>query len=217
MTADTLLAAKPRRSRGRPKLEETADIDSFLLSVALREFVRHGYGGTSMRQIVKVAGISRTTLALRYPSKEELFRAIMTQQIDLLSAQTALRSEAGPLDLEAGLKSYARRTLDISLKGDLLDVNRLIYSEAHRFPELGAAAAERSAVGVAQIADFIRDCAVKDAVACRDPEGVAEAFILMLRGWYVNVMLTNRDVSEATRDLWVDRAVHTLLSARAEW
>lgn len=217
MAAGEKVDVMPQRSPGRPKLEEVAELESRLLDVALREFLAHGYGGTSMRRIVGAAHISKTTLYSRFPSKEQLFRAIMRQQIDRLSAATSLKSKGGLLGLEQGLRSYANRMLEVSLEGDLLQINRLIYSESHRFPELGAAAAERTQMGVQQIACFIGECAELDGIPCRDPEGVAEAFIFMLRGWYVNVALTSVKVPAAVVDRWVDRAVHALISARADW
>lgn len=217
MTKTLKAADGHRRTRGRPKRGDGALIESNLLDVALREFVAHGYGGTSMRQIVKVANISRTTLYARFASKEALFRAIMRQQIERLSVSTILNPADGPPHLEAGLKAYANRTLAISFEGDLLAVNRLIYSESHRFSELGAAAAERTQIGIAHIAGFIRHCADVDKIPCRDATAVAEAFILMLRGWYVNVMLTNRAVPAAERKRWVERVVHLMLSGREAW
>lgn len=209
--------SRVRRSRGRPRTEDAVVIEGRLLDVALREFLQHGYGSTSMTRIVQAAGVSKTTLYSRYPSKEDLFRAIIYEQIDRLSPSTSLRSETGPLDLEQGLMSYANHMLKLNLQGDLLGVNRLIYSESHRFPELGKAASERTALGIRRISAFIRECAVTDGIPCKDPNAVAEAFILMIRGWYVNVMLTNREVSSARRENWVRRAVHTLLSARKDW
>lgn len=217
MASQQVDAMKPRRSRGRPTLEDVAKLENRLLAVALSEFVAHGYGGTSMRRIVKAAEISKTTLYSRFSSKEQLFRAIVRQQIDNFAAATSLRSDDGPLDLERGLTTYANRTLEISLKGDLLLVNRLIYSEALRFPELGAAAAERTQEGIRQIAEFIRERAVADGIPCSNPESIAEAFIHMLRGWYVNVMLGNGKTPAAQRKFWVDRAVHALISSRREW
>jgi TetR/AcrR family transcriptional repressor of mexJK operon len=208
---------RPKRARGRPKLEDVAGIESKLLDVALKEFVKHGYGATSMTRIVTAAKVSKTTLYSRFSSKEDLFRAIMHQQIDRIGANAALKPASGRPDLAHGLQSYANRMLELSLKGSLLEVNRLVYSESHRFPELGAAAAERTEVGINQIADFIEECASADALPCRDPRAVAEAFIHMLRGWYVNVMLTNRKVSPDTREQWVKRAVHALLCSRGEW
>jgi len=215
-TAQTKI--KPKLpSRGRPTLEDTAAIEQKLLSVALNEFLQHGYGGSSLARIVQVARISKTTLYSRYPSKEDLFRAIIYAQIELMSPSTSLKSDTGPLDLEQGLNSYANHTLETSLQGDMLGVNRLIYSESHRFPELGAAAAERTALGIKRISSFIRECAVKDGIACKDPDTVAEVFILTIRGWYINVLLTNRDVTAKQCAHWVKRAVHTLLAARKDW
>jgi AcrR family transcriptional regulator len=208
---------EPGRSRGRPKLEDVAAIERRLLAIALKEFTAHGYGGTSMARIVKAAGVSKTTLYSRFSSKEELFRAIMHDQIDRLAASTLLRPDAGPPNLEAGLKTYASRALEFSMRGEMLEVNRLIYSEAHRFPELGAAASEATELGIAQISGFIAQCAAADGLRCRNPRAVAEAFIFLLRGWYAAVMLTNRSVSRAVREQWVEGAVNTLVSARKDW
>jgi AcrR family transcriptional regulator len=206
-----------RRARGRPRLDDVAAIDRKLLAVALRQFISKGYGATSMSSIAVAAHVSKTTLYARYTSKEQMFHAITRQQIDRFSTAAALRSDVAPLDLERGLKSYAQRTLEVGLKGDILEINRLIFGEANRFPELAAAAAERTRLGIEQIAQFIRECAVRDGIACRDPDAIAEVFILTLRGWYLNVMLANDKVPEPVRERFVECAVHALISARKDW
>jgi AcrR family transcriptional regulator len=221
MSGGMMLLAKEaplpgRRPRGRPKLKDVALIESRLLDVALQEFLAEGYGGTSLSRIVKAAGISKTTLYARFASKDVLFRAIVNCQIERLSAVTALRAR-GPLKLSEGLNAYGNRTLQISLEGDLLEVNRLIYSESARFPELGKAAAERSEHGIADVAAFIADCAEADGVPCRDPHAVAMGFIFMLRGWYVDLLLGARPVSVRERQRWVKTAVDTLIAGRAQW
>ncbi len=214
---DTQTKAEGRRKRGRPRLDKAELIESELLRGALREFLRHGYGGTSIAQIVKSLGISKTTLYSRYPSKAELFQAIIFQQIEALSVETSLQSHGAQLGLEEGLHTYAVHTLELSFKGDLLQINRLICSESHRFAELGIAAAERTEHGIRHIATFIAERAVQDGIPCRDPAGIAAAFIYMLRGWYVNVMLTNEPVSKAAIRRFANQAVRTLLASRAEW
>lgn len=170
-----------------------------------------------MLRIVKAAGISKTTLYARYATKEELFRAIMQRQIERLDVSTSLLPYANSPDLKRGLISYANRALEISFEGDLLEVNRLIYSEAQRFPELGSTAAARAEVGIKQIAAFIRRCADAGGAQCANPERAAEAFVFMLRGWYVNIMLTGRNVSRPQRERWVENAVHVLLSDWGRW
>lgn len=206
-----------RASPGRPRLEDAAFIENKLLGIALSEFLQHGYGGTSMAKIVQIAGVSKTTLYSRFPSKEDLFRAIVYQQIEYLAPSASLKSDSGSLELEQGLNSYANHMLETSLQGDLLGVNRLIYSESHRFPELGAAVAERTALGIKRISAFIRECALKDGISCKDPDAVAEVFILTIRGWYINNILTNREITSRQRQSWVKRAVHTLTAAREDW
>jgi TetR/AcrR family transcriptional repressor of mexJK operon len=205
------------RPRGRPTLDESKDIGSELLDGALREFLKTGYGGTSMTQIVRVLGISKTTLYSRYPSKADLFHAIILRQITKAAAATSLTIQGSTLQLGSGLRAYGNRTLEISLSGDLLEVNRLIYSESQRFPELGKAAIERTQTGIRQIAEFIAQAAERDGIPVRDPEGVASAFIFMLRGWYVSLMPTGEPVSTAMREAWVESAVHALISGRDEW
>lgn len=217
MTAGQTIKATSGRSRGRPKQDDVALIESELLAIALKEFLQHGYGGASMSRVVKAAGVSKTTLYSRFPSKEALFRAIMYLHIDTLPAAMSLGTATGLPDLETGLKFYANHVLGVSFKGDLLEVNRLIYSEARRFPELGRAAAERSQLGITQITDFICKCAIRDGIPCKDPAAVAEAFIFMMRGWYIDVMITKRKLSAAVREQWVERAVRVLISDRHQW
>jgi TetR/AcrR family transcriptional repressor of mexJK operon len=206
----------PRRSRGRPSIEGVAEIDGEILHVALEQFIAHGYG-VSMSQIVKAAGISKNTMYSRFSSKEDLFRALIQRQISRVAETLPFGSPEAYYDLERGLRNYANRTLEVSLERDFVEVNRLIYSEARRFPELGAAAAERNAVGVAQLSDFIRARADKDQIPCRDPRTVAEVLILTMRGWYLNAMLLETKPSTNVRKQWIARAIGVILSSRQDW
>lgn len=209
--------AKPRKAPGRPKLKEALAIEEWLLSVALREFVKCGYGEASMTQIAKAAGASKTTLYSRYPTKERLFRAIIRQQIARLDVADVLRPGGKLPSLAEGLKAYANQMLELSQAGDILDVNRLIFSESSRFPELGAAAIDRTALGIERIAGFIRERALKDGILCKNPHCVAELFIFAIRGWYLSVMLNKRRVTRAERERWVECSVSTLLAGRTGW
>lgn len=204
------------RQRGRPRVEDTAEIDNALLAAALREFVENGYEGASMRSIAKAANVARTTLQLRYASKDALFQAIMAQQIERMSADTSLRFE-GPPDLRKGLAAYADRALTYSLEGDYLEVNRLIYGSASRFPAVAAAAMNSTRVGIAQIGEFIARCAEADGIPCRNPRVPAKCFILMIRGWYGYAIVDERAVTKRERNRWIDEMVDTLMAGRANW
>ena len=207
----------PPRPRGRPRTEDVSALESQLIEAARQTFVANGYGATSIAAVARVARVSKNTVYARFPSKADLFRAIIDDQV----AKTALggEGEARQRDksLEGILRRYAEHMLRASLSGEILQVNRLIYSEAGRFPELGEAAYARMRVGIGQVADHIRDFARRDEVPCRDPDSAAELFIMTLRGWYGAVMLTSHDVSGREIREVVDRTLRLFMASRPSW
>lgn len=215
--ANIAIAIHPPRPRGRPKAADVSELETRLILVARQSFFAHGYGATSIAAIARAARVSKHTLYARFASKAELFRAIMDEQIT--ATGVALNQDGGQRDksLEAMLRRYAEEMLRASLGGEILQVNRLIYSESARFPELGEAASARMRIGVQQVAAEIRRFAVSEEVPCRDPEAAAEMFILLLRGWYSDVMLMNRNVAGPEIRETVDGFVRLFLAGRASW
>jgi TetR/AcrR family transcriptional regulator len=53
-----------------------------LLQAALRSFARRGYAGTSVRQIVQEAGVTKPSLYYYFPDKARLFQAIVDRAHD---------------------------------------------------------------------------------------------------------------------------------------
>lgn len=204
------------RPRGRPRPEDIEALETKILDAALVEFLEQGYGDAAMARIAKKVGGSKTTLYSRYPSKEDLFRAIIFDQINRASPEAALKSETGPLELQQGLKSFANLMLKHSLQPMQRSINKLMYAESYRFPELGEASAERSNLGIARITDFIKKSASK-ARPFKNPEAVAEAFIFMIRGWYIHQLLTNKPISDTEREEWVEQAINTLITSQDNW
>lgn len=219
MSAKAQLAVQthPPRPRGRPKAEDINELEARLISVARETFVANGYGATSFAAIARAARVSRNTLYARFPTKADLFRAIIDQQIANTDFGGLRDSRQRDKSLEATLRRYAEHQLRASLSKEVVQLNRLIYSECSRFPELGAAASARMQVGVLQVAEYVRDFAERDGVPCRDPEGVGGIFIVALKGWYSDVTLTNRDVSgREIRDV-VDTILRIFIDGRTSW
>src|SRR6059058_694743 len=77
-------AKRERRKEARPQE---------LLDAALALFVEKGFVATRSEEVAARAGVSKGTLYLYYPSKEELLKAVIRQQ---LSSQIA----AGALEVE---------------------------------------------------------------------------------------------------------------------
>jgi AcrR family transcriptional regulator len=206
----------PPRPRGRPRAEEREARESELIGVARRCFIANGYGATSMAEVARAARVSKRTLYARFPSKADLFRAILDAQIQQTGGGVPLRGPK-PRTLEATLCIYAERTLQESLSSEILQLNRLIYSEAGRFPELGDAAWARGQVGVRQVAEHIREHALKDGVPTRDPEAAAALFIDILRGRYSGMMLRSQPVTTAEITAWTREMVQLFLASRPSW
>ena len=52
-----------------------------LLAAALELFVEKGYAATRVEEVAKLAGVSKGTLFLYFASKEELFKAVVRENI----------------------------------------------------------------------------------------------------------------------------------------
>jgi AcrR family transcriptional regulator len=76
-----------------------------MLDAALEEFVEHGYRGTSMEAIADAAGVSKPVVYECYPSKEQLFRALLEREEQRLGEAVAASLPSDPSfeDVEAVL------------------------------------------------------------------------------------------------------------------
>lgn len=205
-----------RRARGRPKAEDLAELEIRLVRVARQFFLDKGYGATSMNEIAKAARVSKGTLYARFPSKADLFRGIIDEQLQSMGGRVVLVG-AKPKNLEAMLRLYAVNSLRESLHTDVLRLNRLIYSEAIRFPELGDAAWARTRAGVRHVSDIIREYADLESIPCKRPEAAAETFTTILRGMYGDLMLRGRIASEAEIRSATRSILAIFLAGRKDW
>lgn len=105
-----------------------------ILAIARRHFQEFGYGGTTMSAIAAELGGSKGTLWAYFPSKEELFTAVLDSWIE----QYAPMREPKPgEDLRTTLVAYCADFLTIMLSPEVTALYRLVIAEAQRFPELG--------------------------------------------------------------------------------
>lgn len=109
-----------------------------LLEAALALFVEKGFAATRVEEVAKHAGVSKGTLFLYFASKEELFKAVVRENI---SGHLA--------EWNAGFDSFEGSTADMlricmnawwerlgSTKAS--GITKLMMSEARNFPELAA-------------------------------------------------------------------------------
>lgn len=121
------------RPRWRRRKE---DRPAEIIAAALESFAERGFAATRLDDIAVRAGVTRGTLYLYFPSKEELFKAVVRQSIVpvLARIEATIADYDGPTaDLLANLiLSFP----DAVLGSRISAIPKLVISEARTFPEI---------------------------------------------------------------------------------
>jgi TetR/AcrR family transcriptional repressor of mexJK operon len=153
-----------------------------ILAAAWQSFLARGFGAVSMDAIAREAGASKATVYAYFASKEELFGAVIAREGERYFRGFSA-GELDPCAVEASLAEIARRFLDLVLSPEAIAINRIIISEASRFPQLGGvfwrAGPERTRV---QIEAFLSRAVAAGTLAVADIRVAAEQFVALLRG-----------------------------------
>lgn len=128
-TCAKVQAKRERRKEARP---------GELLAAALELFVEKGYAATRSEEVARRAGVSKGTLFLYFASKEELFKAVVRENIAgrfaewnaELEAYTGSTAEM----LHYAMMMWWQRVGNTPAAG----ITKLMMSEASNFPELAA-------------------------------------------------------------------------------
>jgi AcrR family transcriptional regulator len=121
--------AGPRQRRKEARPQE-------LLEAALALFVEKGYTATRTEEVARRAGVSKGTLYLYYPSKEELFKAVVRHNLSSLIAEgeelasqfTGSSSEL----LSLLMHTWWQRIGSTPAAG----IHKIVLAEVRNFPEL---------------------------------------------------------------------------------
>jgi AcrR family transcriptional regulator len=71
--------APKRRERKRAHQQRAIDTRNQLIAAAAKGFAKHGFEGVSTRMISKAAGVQHTLITYHFGTKEDLWRAVMTE------------------------------------------------------------------------------------------------------------------------------------------
>jgi AcrR family transcriptional regulator len=123
-------SAAPRQRRKEARPQE-------LLDAALELFGEKGYAATRTDDVAERAGVSKGTLYLYYPSKEELLKAVISQRLSVEIAAVAafVDQYEGPtatLFTEV-LTAWWQNVFDSPTSA----IFKIVITEVRNFPELG--------------------------------------------------------------------------------
>lgn len=127
--ADDPHARRERRKEARP---------GELLDAALDLFVEKGFAATRSEEVAARAGVSKGTLFLYFPSKEELFKAVVRENISGRFREWNDEFEAFDGDSADMLRYCMKVWWDRLGAGRASGITKLVISEARNFPDIAA-------------------------------------------------------------------------------
>ncbi|PWC53051.1 TetR family transcriptional regulator [Azospirillum sp. TSH7] len=109
-----------------------------IVAAAMDVFAERGFAAARLEEVASRAGVSKGTLYLYFPSKDELFKAVIRAAIlpNLQQAEALVAAAGGPCFpvLERLLRMVAR----LIATTRMAVIPRLVIAEAGNFPELAA-------------------------------------------------------------------------------
>lgn len=177
-------------------------------------FLELGYEGASTDEIVRRAGVSKGTVYAYFPTKQDLFAAIIREECEHQAKSILGTIDTGkPIDqlLRALAKSFVSRFLG---KPFIQDMFRLAMAEAKRFPGLARTFYESGPeTGKQRIAALLDDCVARGEIEIDDTRIAAVQFEHLCKAEFFNKVLfgVERSFSEEQIDRFVDRAVTSFL------
>jgi AcrR family transcriptional regulator len=186
------------RARGRPR---DAAADDRILAAAFRQLVDVGYAGLSIEAVAAEAGVAKTTVYRRYPTKRDL-------TIAALREETPFSAPPADLSTHDALKRLVRTAVAMLIESGAVRILGSLLVEEQREPGILAAFRERlleprRAMIVAMIQRGIDRGEVRRDV---DPLVVTEMVAGAVFGHHVILGLS-------TTDAWIRSLVEHVWSA----
>ncbi|HIJ65883.1 MAG TPA: TetR/AcrR family transcriptional regulator [Candidatus Hydrogenedentes bacterium] len=125
------MSASTPKWRRRPKQRPKQVMDA-----ALEVFSQKGFGAATMDEIAAEAGISKGTIYLYFPSKDELFLAMVRARLDEVLELLPQVPLDQALDLEGLAKHLGKELLDILMSPRFSKVFPLVMAEVNHLPGL---------------------------------------------------------------------------------
>ena len=191
-----------------------ADRRRAILEVAERSFRERGFADTSMSTIAAELGGSKTTLWTYFPSKDELFAAVIDSKIEAFrnALDEALIPTGGTA---AALRRFGHVFLGKILTPSSTALHRLVVAEAERFPTIGEAFAVRGPDRVrSRLCRYMEEEMAARRLRQGDPMLAARQYLGLLQaGCYLDRLWRPMRARETDIDGDVAGAVDTFMRA----
>lgn len=122
---------KVSTGKGKSKREAILDIASEL-------FLKNGYAGASINEMYRRTGISKETFYRYFKNKEELFLAVIDQELEIYwKGLSSLDQVNGDQDMQDILASVGSDLIRFLVSKRTMALRQLIFSECLKHPKIG--------------------------------------------------------------------------------
>ena len=188
-----------------------------VLEGARKVFMRDGFEGASVDDIVREAGVSKATLYSYFPDKRLLFIEVAKLECQAQSDAAVAQVEASS-DMRSALTEAAKRMTRFFTSDVGLQVHRIIVGESQRFPEIGREFYECGPARVHAILHrFLQRAVDEGQLEIDDIDLAADQFPELCKaGLHLKLLLGIREKpTEAEIDRVIDGAVDMFMSKYA--
>jgi TetR/AcrR family transcriptional regulator, mexJK operon transcriptional repressor len=189
-----------------------------ITAAATRIFLEKGFQDTSMEEIAGAAKVSKQTVYKQFTDKKQLLFEIVL----------GITGRAGPIagsihaqfgeivDVETGLTQLARTYAAAVLSPEVMQLRRLIVSEASRFPDLARAYYEEAPQrGLEAIATGLRQLSERGLLGADDAVVAANHFAYLVLGPLIDraMFFPHAAISRMEIERCADAGAHAFLAA----
>jgi AcrR family transcriptional regulator len=202
--------ATPLSPRGQRKLDQ-------ILEGAGEVFLAEGFGGASVDEIARRAGISKATLYRYFPDKAAIFNAYVRREL-ARQAAALVAMDLEHATIEETLQRLAAGYIAFMLSPFARGIYRIAVSESERFPEIGRAFFDSGPDEARRLlAPALAKAMARGELAPGDPDVAAYQFFELCKAklFYRSLFCRECDASAEAIDAQARLAVGTFLRAYA--
>lgn len=182
---------------GRPTKEQAEARQALLLETAIEHFCENGYDKSTIEAIAADVNMTKRTVYARYPDKESLFMASVQRAVAAYSVSQERIEATRTDDLQETLENIAKLRIALVSEERGLKLQRLIETEAYRFPEIFKAAFKLGAgPSVKFLGRLFDEENRKGRLALENPKLAANVFMSMVVSGPVRFITSGNPLSD---------------------
>nr|WP_256450042.1 TetR/AcrR family transcriptional regulator [Aquabacterium sp. CECT 9606] len=203
----------PASRRGRPR---SAERIQRVLDAAASQFLQLGFDRTSMESVAQEAGVSKVTVYTYYPSKDELFSAVVSTLSDKVAGMAVSQ------DLDANnpgdaLKRMGAQFLLLMRDEQVVAQQRMLFNLAGKQEKVCRTFYDQGPARIIQgVASYLEAAHKAQSLRVEQPLIAADQFLSLLLGAANFKLMLGLQRADPAQDLaHIDACVDTFLRAFA--